>query len=74
MKFLEESAFILRRREHPAETNKLWKEDEVKQLLELVEKYPIIYNGSGNRQDKREAWSKISSQMNIECKFLKLFL
>ena len=74
MQFLEESAFVFKRKEHSVETDKLWEEDEVKQLLELVEKHPVIYNGSGNRQGKREAWSKISSQMNIECKFLKLFL
>ena len=58
-------------------SNKKMKESEVKKLLKLIEKDPVIYDrnlsdfsSSEIYEAKNEAWTRISSQMKRNCMFL----
>ena len=78
MKFLEESISVSSKYK-PEKSFKKWKEGEIEELLKLVKKHPVIFdeNLSGSNkfsETKKEAWSKISSEMNINCMFFKFIL
>ena len=72
MKFLEESAFVYKRNPSLIPSQR-WEDKDVKQLLKLIEKYPVIYDKNHpnytSYSAKNEAWAKINSQMNISGMF-----
>ena len=74
MEFLEESLFVPKKM--TSRNNKSFCDSQINELLKLVEKDPVIYDenlsgfsSSEISEARKEAWTKISSQMNMNCMF-----